>query len=676
MAVTSGQLLAQLLRDIVPPAHRAAAEKDPLGRLVLATLEALPEPGPATGITGEGVPPGSQSVIRFLDESVANVREELDRLLRDDTGFAQAAGEYLDAAGTKAVDGGTLSAERRRALWRVFFPEALVSDGDHEAAIEALRSRRVVRLEKLNADPLASVPDELLFTSNVMLTLPAAGTDPASLDLPDGMAERLDTVAREEQRYFYDHPIPIGTAPDANELLYGLTGLAQALEWEKKHGHIAGNARLTVVLSVSVTHAGLKELALDYMRHELGKTSALGDLDVYAFTEDDTDDIARLLGPASRIRTVFGVDGPYGRHYSFLKAIAALWHVAVDGAIRATFKIDLDQVFPQPELRKESGRSAFEHFTTPLWGAAGRDTEGRQVELGMIAGALVNEADIANSLFTPDIPWPRENPSGEDLLFFKQLPMAISTRAEMMTRYNGAIVHGGPSDGALLDGHDACLTRVHVTGGTNGILVDHLRRYRPFTPGFIGRAEDQAYLVSVLFRDREPLLRYLHADGLIMRHDKHAFAGQAIAAAKDGTYVGDLVRTLYFSWYAQAALGSIDRVKRVLDPFTGCFITRTPHTNVTLRLLLHLLGIVAGGESARAGALLRLAAEQLSSRGGNLLGRDEVGSRYREERECWHEYYDAVDRVENDDAMRTAVATRISRCKLTGEGNRTDTAVV
>ena len=59
--------------------------------------------------------------------------------------------------------------------------------------------------------------------------------------------------------------------------------------------------------------------------------------------------------------------------------------------MRATFKIDLDQVFPQEELLETMGASAFELLCTPLWGAHGRDAQDRSVSLGMIAGALVNE---------------------------------------------------------------------------------------------------------------------------------------------------------------------------------------------------------------------------------------------------------------------------------------------
>lgn len=138
-----------------------------------------------------------------------------------------------------------------------------------------------------------------------------------------------------------------------------------------------------------MTHAGLRSLARGYIRDEIARHGGLGTLDLFAFTETDTRRIvaevlaparARYLGgpPARKELSIFEVDGEYGRHYSFLKAVAAFWSVLVDPCVRATFKIDLDQVFPEQELVAETGRSAFEHFLTPLWGPwAGTPGAGR-----------------------------------------------------------------------------------------------------------------------------------------------------------------------------------------------------------------------------------------------------------------------------------------------------------
>merc|ERR1740121_428891 len=93
------------------------------------------------------------------------------------------------------------------------------------------------------------------------------------------------------------------------------------------------------------------------------------------------------------------------------------------------------------------------------------------------------------------------------------------------------------------------IQRIHVTGGTNGILVDYLFKYRPFSPSWIGRAEDQSYLFSTFAR-KGPKLGYVHKPGLIMRHDKECFAMEAMEAARIGKMVGDYERMLLFSEYA------------------------------------------------------------------------------------------------------------------------------
>ena len=482
-------------------------------------------------------------------------------------------------------------------------------------------------------------------------------------------------MADENQKYWFDHPILMGVETDANEMIYGLRGLAETLTYEKEQGNAAANAEMTVILSLSVTHDGLKDLAHEYLADELKKAGSLKGLKVYLFTEEDTSFLSSCLsrlsdvpGAEEAIAKVFGVDGRYGRHYSFLKAIAPLWSLCMDPRVKGTFKIDLDQVFPQKELSEQTGKSAFQHFQTPLWGAKGVDSSGREVSLGMIAGALVNEKDIHQGVFTPDIPLPDTHASlrGETRVFNKHQVMAASTRGEMMTRYNSKQFPDHP------DGETACISRVHVTGGTNGILCDTLREFRPFTPGFIGRAEDQAYLLSVLLGnpagDQEgPLMRYVHESGLIMRHDKEAFAGDAIAAAKLGTWIGDLLRQLYFSFYARFLGSGVDAVKEELNPFTGCFITPFPYTMIFLRLILKVLD-----EPENRKELLDLAVRRL---GPFITGGESAESVQKEwmaEREGWDLYYDSLDMLESElkdssvtgNEIRKEIVNKLEHCRI------------
>lgn len=611
------------------------------------------------GLVGD---PSWGELAAFFQKALQFIETEIDSALKQDKGLAG----RLDLLGDALLvqEGERPEAQDLlEAFWGIFCPQAVGVRANWEERIQGLREDRAVRDLSMCPNPLRQPAKEVLFSSNVLLTVPPEGVKPSELGLRDEIRQGLTQALEEEQAYWYDHPVQVGTAPEKNEILHGLKGLSDTLAFEKKRGTAHPDDRLEVALSVSVTHPSLHGLARAYIEEEVSRETGIRDLDLYVFTEDDT---ARLvegfLCPAARqfglegagpdlFSGVFGVDGPYARHYNFLKAIAALWQVVKNPGIRATFKIDLDQVFPQEVLVDTMGASAFEMLCTPLWGALGRDAQDRSVSLGMIAGALVNQGDIHKGLFTPDVtlpagPWPPDR-----WVFASQVPQALSTVAEMMARYGGS----------PLDGKTRCLSRIHVTGGTIGIRLDSLRRHRPFTLSCIGRAEDQAYLMSVLGGPDKPYLRYAHVPGLIMRHDKHAFAGEAIRTAAAGKVVGDYERMLLFSHCAGALPWPIEETHSCLDPFTGCFVLSLPFTTALLCLALKALSLSDGNTDPRGihpDELLRLGARRL----GPLLEKHEkdlgwMERSYDTERRAWHAYYDILDRVE-EEAQRQSVEAK------------------
>lgn len=261
----------------------------------------------------------------------------------------------------------------------------------------------------------------------------------------------------------------------------------------------------------------------------------------------------------------------------------------------------------------------------------------------MIAGALVNEEDIGTSLFTPDVTYPSPPFKGEDSVFCSKITQALSTVSEMMTRYNKHDI----------DGNNSCISRIHVTGGTNGILIEALRKYRPFTPVFIGRAEDQAYIFSTLFpTDREPALRYLHKDGFFMRHDKQVFAGEAIKAAAMGKAVGDYERILFYSYYAGILPWEIEEIKSIVDPFTGSFISPIPLNLAYLRLALKAADLFATKEEENeydGFEFIETGSRRLRASNQEVYMGDGKGLKERHEREktVWNLYYDILEQVEN-----------------------------
>jgi hypothetical protein len=673
------------LEDIV---RALLADRDGPGELRIDLGRWLAEDGPAAFAAaflitlGGPAHPLAERARAVLDSPSADVPAGLADLLRAGVGAIHA--EVADRTGVDPAfaramrSAATILGEQHldpdaaiEAGWSVLYPEAVGLRGDVEGSIAALRRRRVVEIEARNPAPIADATREVLFTSNVLLGLPldSVAGDPV---LEPAIADAVVRARAGRQLYWFDHPIPIGVEPAANELLHGLRGLDAAMRAEPARS--GGPARLTCLLSVSVTHAELRGVAARYLEKMAGIAS-LEHVDVLVVTETDVRQLVdEVLRPAmarfgappaggSDDLEVLGVDGEYGRHYSFLKAIAAIWHVLVDPAVRGTFKFDLDQVFPQPELVAETGRTALQHLETPLWGATGRDSEGKSIELGLLAGALVNASDIGRGLFTPDVAIPSGPLRPSDHVLFSPLPQAISTRAEMTERY----------DTPLPDGTSTALERIHVTGGTSGILVEALRRYRPFTPSFVGRAEDQAYALS--FQDQPgPRLACVHAAGLIMRHDKEAYAGAAIEAGLVGKLVGDDVRILTFSAYAQAiadrsvieaeAATSVDSIKALMDPFTGGFISRLPVTVVLLRFALRVLEAYGAGQPDVGGAYAELGAKRLSE--ALRVTADPSGFRARidDERAQWSILYDVLDRLEealaadDPDALELRVRAR------------------
>jgi len=589
------------------------------------------------------------ALAKFFLEGVSLIPQEIKNVATTDSQFARDLREVSEWLHGEV--NGRKSAEIITKIHTLFFPESPDIFRDREAAMTALKQKRTVSISKLNPDPIRHPYQEILFTANVLLTIPTASQPIGELPLSDSLKKELNDIVKEPQLYWYDHPIQIGVAAEQNEILYGLRGLDEAITFEKKRGNVPEEAKVTCLLSVSVTHDGLHRIAHSYLREELEKSGGLKNLKLYMFTESDTDELCdAILQPVSEsylnltankgLLDVFGVDGEYGRHYSFLKAIGALWNILIDSKIRATFKIDLDQVFPQEELVRETGVSAFEHFQTPLWGAEGLDYWGEQIELGMIAGALVNERDIEKSVFTPDVTFPDRMPTPDEYIFFSTLPQALSTYAEMMTRYNTS----------QPDGKNSCLQRIHVTGGTNGILVDALRRHRPFTPSFIGRAEDQAYILPQLLGGTINL-GYAHKDGLIMRHDKEAFAREAIESAYVGKLIGDYIRILYFSEYARVISNDINRIKQKADPFTGCFISRIPVTVVYLRFALKAASLFAEGKEEHGLDFLRMGSQRIRAALRFTRGNpSRFHKKYEKEKQEWYLYYDILTAV--DEALQ------------------------
>jgi len=498
-------------------------------------------------------------------------------------------------------------------LWDYFCPTAKQADEHPEKMAQTILKKRSLSNLKKATIQLETPSSQLLFTSNILISPPI---DPNSENLPAPFADEARDFYNQPQDYWYDHPIPLDASDPENELLYGLRKLDDALSVEKDKGVIAKNSKIDMVLSISVTHIGMEGLAVRYVEMLTNEHLNLKHLNVFAFDENRCQQLISSLCPDDKkAAKVFGVNGSYGRHYSFLKAILAVWHSAVNPETYFTFKIDLDQVFDQPVLLKKYGKTALQLLCNPYWGGSALDSNGVPVELGMIAGGLVNEADSDADEFIPDIARPDTktllSPISSKSIFCSQWPQAISTETEIAQMHHN-------------------YQRVHVTGGTTGICVDALYKWHPFTPSFISRAEDQAFALSAF--GFEGYLSHLHAAGLIMRHDKAAFAGRSIKHAADSKAIGDIERLLLFSRYTDILPAKQSDIIQHIWPFSSCFIS--PNPEILAGLIFALDGSFKGGKYVEDGAVRLLKSIEFC--------RDKMEVQLAEEKQGWASFYKTI----------------------------------
>ena len=171
-------------------------------------------------------------------------------------------------------------------IWSVLFPEGVGIRGHEDSRTDFLREKRTLTITEFSLDPIKNPAKQILFTSNVLLTTPLENAELSEFD--QDFKTQLYEASQESQRFWYDHPIPIGVSAESNEILYGLKNFNQAVEVEHRR-QSEKPSKVNFVLSVSVTHRRLQTLAKRYLKQVLALSDSLEHLNIFAFTEADTD---------------------------------------------------------------------------------------------------------------------------------------------------------------------------------------------------------------------------------------------------------------------------------------------------------------------------------------------------------------------------------------------------
>ena len=147
-----------------------------------------------------------------------------------------------------------------------------------------------------------------------------------------------------------------------------------------------------------------------------------------------------------------------------------------------------------------------------------------------------------------------------------------------------------------------------------------------------------------------------------MRHDKEAFAQEAIASAEIGRTIGNYLRILYFSSYADVLPLSIPEIKDAFDPFTGSFISKIPKTVAILRFSLKAASLFREQKSDKGLELVTNGSQRLFDAIRFTSGKDSLlKKQFEKERHGWNLYYDILDAVEQAIQNKDPVALQLQQ---------------
>lgn len=521
-----------------------------------------------------------------------------------------------DELATAADDEG-----RARAVARIFLPELRMGDDE-------ILARWGLSDMEPNPEPIR--PEEVVIQLNALYTVP----DRVPARLRKNLREAGQQMMRDPGRCIadYDHPVALFDSEESHELVRFLDEFDRDVAFEKERGVLAGDHRVPVLISVSVTHEGLERPAGEWVRGILAAKN-FRHVRCLLVTEAEARRIRHeLLRWDSEI---FTVSGRYGAHFTALKYAQLILEKAY--GLRAGFKLDTDEGIRSSDLWAATGRTWFQTLCHPYWGGRARDWRGNECLLGVNEGEYVNWCDIerlgyAAAMRVPDVTPPASH-LGPDVFFNKAF---VHGRATAL--YNRFL--------RIEDG----VSHPVVKGGGFGITNGALRQAAPFTFSRVGRAEDQQFYFSGMPGGCRAIF---HPD---LRIAHYKSKGGAVAKAEEKTVAtrlaGDLYRLVIFQEIV-ARFG----VKDDIDPMPGAFAGPLARAQATLLLLSRAHEAASRGAMAMAGHLMEVTLPELRAL-KRSIDRGEVAAGLARERDGWREF------IARADALDPAVARRFCETHL------------
>jgi len=206
--------------------------------------------------------------------------------------------------------GSLLQRVKTRIAAEIWAPELSKPEKD---ILERWKLRKVEKAE----NPVTC--DQVVIQLNALYTTPEL--------IPSNVSKEIAAELKKHSGNYcpktadYDHPVQIFSSEKEHELIFCLKELDRDIAFEKSIGCFTPDARLPVVVSISVTHENLDSTAQLWVRRCIQK-SRFHHLKVLLLSEGTVNLIKRDL--LKRPFEVFSVQGKYASHFNALKYVQLL----------------------------------------------------------------------------------------------------------------------------------------------------------------------------------------------------------------------------------------------------------------------------------------------------------------------------------------------------------------
>lgn len=429
----------------------------------------------------------------------------------------------------------------------------------------------------------------------------------------------------------YDHPVEIFCEKKEHELLNFLEEFDNDISFEKTKNVFNKNYKVPVIISISTTHKNLELIVSKWVRFEI-KNLNLKNLNIFILDNEVIEQLKKELFKNQNKFELFTVEGNYSNHFNALKYMQLIFEKGFN--IKAGFKLDTDEGINSENLYSVTSRTWFQTLCNKSIGNIAKAGNGKKFKLSFIIGEYVNNIDIMktgykNALFESDVKPP--STYNNNMIFFNK----GFAHAKATSIYNKFSKYKFEKNNSEFDSNS--ISHPVVKGGGYGIENSGLKKYTPFCPSFITRAEDQAFYYSGFSKG----IRGIFIETLRITHYKEKYSHSEEKTTFD-RLIEDIHRLILFS-----EIGKFLNNKNYLDPLPGVFISNMAFCQSFITIVYNTFLLILKNQYENGEYLLYNGVERLLYL-HKFLQTNNIKNIYKKEEMHWQDFVKTVEKLDPD----------------------------